>query len=196
MTVTTRKRAAEAAPTPRSSKRLKSAPAKPSPDTPSSSAKAKQKRPARHSQRVSASSRKLSKPKPIVLTPAEREQAALTVALSAARVQYSKELAQLAEGAPLHDAEFYFQDACTFKQRKQRAIKTKKADMVVLLAENTLFRLPRTALVKHSELFAGMFEVPPPMNEGAEGRNDERPIILYDIKAEALRWFVRYMQGT
>ncbi|VDC03385.1 unnamed protein product [Peniophora sp. CBMAI 1063] len=190
MTVTTRKRANDAASTPRTSKRLKASPTKARLDAPSTSAQATKKPTSR---RASASSRKVQGVK---LTPKEREKAALVAALSAARARHAEEQKQLAESAPRRDSVFYLQDAGDFKRRGECSIKTKKADMFVFLAEGTLFRLPRSALVKHSNLFADMFAVPPPKGESAEGRSDGHPIVLYDMKAEGLRCFIRYVQGT
>jgi len=51
---------------------------------------------------------------------------------------------------------------------------------VIILVENTLYRLHRSLLERHSAIFREMWTVPPP-RESTEGTTDDNPIILAGI---------------
>ncbi|KZV64883.1 hypothetical protein PENSPDRAFT_150147 [Peniophora sp. CONT] len=95
---------------------------------------------------------------------------------------------------PKRDTEFYLSDPFFYETRDpsgtSASVEVAHEEMLIFLVENTLFRLPRPALVAHSELFANMFTFPPPPDETSEGRSDERPIVLHGMHAEGMRQFV------
>ncbi|KAI5985623.1 hypothetical protein EDD15DRAFT_1626644 [Pisolithus albus] len=52
---------------------------------------------------------------------------------------------------------------------------------VVLLVENTLYKVPRKPLEEESTVFKDMFLLPQPDNDAIEGQDDTKPVILHGV---------------
>lgn len=77
---------------------------------------------------------------------------------------------------PLYHEEFYFDDG-----------------NLTLLVEDTLFRVFRSSLTRHSPIWRELFELPHPVGEPMEGSGDEHPLVLYGISKidfERLLWII------
>ncbi|TCD64997.1 hypothetical protein EIP91_003364 [Steccherinum ochraceum] len=69
--------------------------------------------------------------------------------------------------APVRHEKYYFDD-----------------EMVIFLVENRLFKVHKYFLVRESECFETMFQLPPGPSVATEGKSDGTPIILPDVTAE------------
>ncbi|KAG6836945.1 hypothetical protein H0H93_000835 [Arthromyces matolae] len=61
----------------------------------------------------------------------------------------------------------------------------------IFLVQNTLFKIHRYFLTRESDVFGGMFAVPPPP-EGAEGNSDDCPIVLPEVKVSEFEALLDY----
>ncbi|KDQ17856.1 hypothetical protein BOTBODRAFT_171570 [Botryobasidium botryosum FD-172 SS1] len=64
---------------------------------------------------------------------------------------------------------------------------------VIILVEDTLFKVHRSMLVKDSSIFGSMFSLPPPESNGKqfEGQSDDNPLVLQGetaVRFERLLW--------
>ncbi|KAF8525981.1 hypothetical protein BU17DRAFT_62522 [Hysterangium stoloniferum] len=57
-------------------------------------------------------------------------------------------------------------------------------DQVIFLVEETLFKVHRSILMRHSAVFRDMFDMPQTVGETLEGSCDQAPIRLEDVKAQ------------
>ncbi|VDC03386.1 unnamed protein product [Peniophora sp. CBMAI 1063] len=155
-------------------------------------------KPARTPQVVSNSTPPPRKPKPAKapkLTPeeaAEKEREELVAAITQAQSEFQEERAKT-HGAPYRDAELYLQDPYMYRPLGEGEPTELSGDeMIVCMAENVLFRLPRPALIDVAQLFADMFSIPFPPGEDVDGRTDDHPVVLHGIGAEGLRQAIGY----
>ncbi|QRV97390.1 The BTB (BR-C, ttk and bab)/POZ (Pox virus and Zinc finger) domain [Ceratobasidium sp. AG-Ba] len=86
----------------------------------------------------------------------------------------------------VRDSRYYFEDGS-----------------IIILAERTLFKIHRSLLSLHSDVFESMFKLPghrisdestSPIDD--EGGSDRNPVIIPEIKASQLRTFLLYIYGT
>ncbi|KZV64891.1 hypothetical protein PENSPDRAFT_756904 [Peniophora sp. CONT] len=136
-------------------------------------------------QRKATKAVKRHKPTPEEI--AEEERVQLVSALTDAKDVLAAKRTELC-GPPRRDAELYLLDSCTYgAQGEGPPVELSSDDMIVCKAENTLFRLPRSALIDVAQLFADMFAIPFPPGEDVDGKSDERPIVLHGLTAQGFR---------
>ncbi|KZP28467.1 hypothetical protein FIBSPDRAFT_779866 [Athelia psychrophila] len=64
---------------------------------------------------------------------------------------------------------------------------------VVFLVEDCLFNVPRIYFERESEVFRGLFTLPPPPDAPMEGLSDRHPLLLEGIKEDDFRQLLRVM---
>ncbi|QRV97389.1 The BTB (BR-C, ttk and bab)/POZ (Pox virus and Zinc finger) domain [Ceratobasidium sp. AG-Ba] len=86
----------------------------------------------------------------------------------------------------LRDGNYYFEDGS-----------------IVIRVEHILFKIHRSLLASHSELFEGMFQIPVPQDSKesdspgeVDGATDKSPVVIPDIKAAQFRNLLLYIYGT
>ncbi|KZV64885.1 hypothetical protein PENSPDRAFT_756898 [Peniophora sp. CONT] len=72
------------------------------------------------------------------------------------------------------DADFYIED-----------------QLYVFFVEDTLFKVHRSVLIQHSEVFKGMFVDGPPSPPNGDGSSDDNPIVLESISAFDFKAFLK-----
>ncbi|KAH9834779.1 uncharacterized protein C8Q71DRAFT_123993 [Rhodofomes roseus] len=66
-------------------------------------------------------------------------------------------------------------------------------DMAIICVEEQLFKVHKYFLIRESELFQGMFGLPPGDSMTAEGRDDHHPIVLKQVLAREFESLLRFL---